>query len=283
MRHDSEDAQKLLGFETAQLAAMSLPPEIAVFGSVLAPAPLVDLIRQTDTARAVVEISQESLDRAEKLFAAGELVARKDVQAAKALQQTDLAALRALEDRLALEWGPWFAGKSAAERDMLADDLLAGRLGIVRLAVPRDGAAGMKPLAVRLHAFGHDTSVIQTDMIFPALAVDAVFQAPTFLAMVKTPDSPLATGLVLAGQLELPGKAREGFLIPGEAVVFDQGEGFIYQKTGATDFERVEIPLDTAVEGGWFLGGDAEKPKNVVVEGAQAILSQETLGPAEKE
>jgi hypothetical protein len=207
----TEDAQKLLGFETAQLAAMSLPPEIAVFGSVLAPAPLVDLIRQTDTARAVVEISQESLDRAEKLFAAGELVARKDVQAAKALQQTDQAALRALEDRLALEWGPWFAGKSVAERDMLADDLLAGRLGIVRLAVPRDGAAGMKPLAVRLHAFGHDTSVIQTDMIFPALAVDAVFQAPTFLAMVKTPDSPLATGLVLAGQLDAPAKRARDF------------------------------------------------------------------------
>ncbi len=278
----TEDAQKLLDFETAELAARSLPPEVAVFGSVLAPAPLVDLIRQTDTAQAALGISQESLDRAEKLFAAGELVARKDVQAARAQQMVDQAALRALEDRLALEWGPWFAGKSAAERDALAEDLLAGRVGIVRLTVPRDGAAGMNPQAVRLHAFAQDTSIIRSDVIFPALAVDAAFQAPTFLALVKTPETPLPVGLLLEGRLVLPGIPREGFLVPAGAVVFHQGKGLIYQKSGATEFERVEVSLDTAVEGGWFLGGEGEKPNNVVVNGAQAILSQETLGPAEK-
>jgi len=279
----SEDAQKLMGIETSGLAAKSLPPEMAVFGSVLSPAPVIDLIRQIDTARATIKVSKEALERVEKLYSAGELVARKEVDGARAQQTLDRAVLRSLEDRLALEWGPWFSRKSPEERLALADELLAGHLATIRLSVPRGGANGIKPVAVRLHAFGQDQSTIRGNVIFPALAVDAAFQATSFVTMIDTPESPLAVGLSLTGQLETAGKPREGVLIPKDAVVFYLGKAWVYQQAGDEDFERMEIPIDTPVAGGWFLSGDAEKPGKVVVKGVQAILSQETLGPAEEE
>jgi hypothetical protein len=79
----------LLGFEVTDLTAKSLPPEVAVFGSVLSPAPMIELFRQLEAAQAALEVSKESLDRADKLFASGELVARKEVQTAQAQHAQD--------------------------------------------------------------------------------------------------------------------------------------------------------------------------------------------------
>ena len=44
-------AQRLMGLETAALAAKSLPPRVAAYGSVLSPAPLIELFRQTEAAK----------------------------------------------------------------------------------------------------------------------------------------------------------------------------------------------------------------------------------------
>lgn len=279
----SEDAQKLSGIRTAALAEISLPPSTAVFGTVLSPAAVVDLIRQTDMARAALEVSQETQDRAEKLFTSGELVPRKDVQAARAQVALDKAALLGLEDRLTLEWGPWFSGKSIEDRDKLIAQFLAGKQSLVRLSVPRAAAAPAKPTGVRLHAFGEKATVLRSQVIVPAQSVDPVFQGLSFIAVLDGEDAPLAVGLSLTGELELEGKSRAGLLVPGEAVVFYLGKAWVYQKSAATDFERVEIPMDSPVAGGWFVKADAEIPREVVISGVQSILSQETLGPAEEE
>ena len=278
-----EDVRKLLGIETADLSVKSLPPELAVFGGVLSPAPVIELIRQIDTARAAADVSKVSLERVEKLFASGELVAGKEVQAARAQQVLDKAALQALEDRLVLEWGPWFSGKPPDDRDKLAEELLAGRRSIVRLSIPRGGAAVVKPVAARLHTFGQDKTNLRCTVVFPALAVDAVYQAQSYIGVIDNRDAPLPVGLSLTGVMELEGRPREGIFVPQDAVVFYLGKAWIYQKSEGDEFARLEISIETAVDGGWFLEGEAIKPDDVVIKGVQSLLSQETLGPAEEE
>ncbi|MCX8496744.1 MAG: hypothetical protein ORN51_11230 [Akkermansiaceae bacterium] len=276
------EVQKLLGIETIDLAARSLPPEIVVFGSVLSPAPVIDLIRQISTARATVDVSQVALERVEKLFVSGNLVAGKEVQAARAQQELDKAALQALEDRLVLEWGPWFSVKSRDERDKLVGDLLAGRQSIIRLSIPRGEASVAKPVAARLHSFGQKKSSMRLTEIFPALSVDAAYQAQSYVGVIENKDASLAVGLSLTGAMEFEGKPREGMVVPQAAVVFYLGKAWIYQKSGDEEFERLEISIESPVDGGWFLVGDAIKPDDVVIKGVQSLLSQETLGPAEE-
>ena len=274
------EAQRLLGIETADLAAKSLPPEVAVYGSVLSPAPVIDLFRQIEAARAALEISKESLDRVRKLFASGELVARKDVQAAQAQQAQDQTALQGLEDRLVLEWGPRFSKMTAAERTALLEDLLAGRVALIRLSVSRGEHLEAAPLAARLHSFGHERSPVRCTAMMPAPAIDPAFQAQALLGLLETPAAPLAAGLTLTGALELKGEPRAGVFVPQDAVVFYLGKAWIYQKEGGDKFERVEIPVDSPVEGGWFVAGDAVEDHPVVTKGAQSLLSKETLAPA---
>ena len=278
---DSE-AQRLIGLKTADLAAKSLPPQVAAYGRVLSPAPLIDLFRQIDAARTAVDISKQTSDRAEKLFSAGELVPRKDVESAKAQITRDQAAIQMLEDRLILEWGPSFSKLVAPERTQLLENLLVGKTAIVRLSVARSEMLQGVPLAASLHAFGQELNPIRSTSFTPATVVDPAFQSRGFLCLVETPEAPLAMGLSLTGALELEGKPRAGLLVPASAVVYYLGKTWVYQKADADEFERIEIPADTPVDGGWFLAGDVLEPRPVVIQAAQAILSKETSSTVEK-
>ena len=275
--------QKLLGIETAALAEKSLPPEVAVYGSVLSPAPLVELIRQIAAAHAAQVVSKESLERVEKLFAAGELVARKEVQATQAQQAQDQVVVQGFEDRLAMEWGPRFSKLATADRSKLVDDLLATRQALIRLAVSRGESPATAPLAASLHTFGRAQMPIRCTSISPAPAVDPAFQSPAFFGLIETPTAPLAAGLALTGVLELQGKPRPGIFVPQDAVVFYLGKAWVYQQEDSELFERVEIPVDAPVEGGWFVAADVLEPHPAVTKGAQALLSKETLAPAAAE
>ena len=277
------ETQKLLGIETAALAAKSLPPEIAVYGSVLSPAPLIDLFRQIAAARAAGVVSKESLERVEKLFTSGELVARKEVQAAQAQVALDQVVIQGLEDRLALEWGQRFSKLSPADRTGLLADLLAFRQSLIRLSVPRGESPAIAPLAASLHTFGKERKPLRCTAISPAPAIDPAFQSQAYLGLIDTPVAPLAAGLALTGVLELEGKPRAGIFVPQDSVVFYLGKAWIYQKADGDEFERVEIPVDAPVEGGWFVAGDVLEPHPAVTQGAQALLSKETLAPAAEE
>ena len=277
------ESQRLLGIEAVDLAEKSLAPEVPVFGGVLPPAPLIDLFRQIGVARAAAALSSETLERAGKLFASGELVARKEVQAAEAQETADLAALRGLEDRLSLEWGPEFSKMTDKQRDSLAAGLLAGKRALLRLSVSRGEQLASKPLAARLHPFGNDKVQFRCSELFPAPATDPAFQAVVFFGLMETPDAPLASGFTLNGAFVLAGEPRAGLFVPQDAVLFYLGKGWVYRKTGADSFKREQVPTDTPVAGGWFVAGDSFDSHGIVTTGAQALLSQETAGPAEEE
>lgn len=276
------EAQRLIGLETADLAAKSLPSQVAAYGNVLSPAALIDLFRQIDAARTALEISKQTSDRAEKLFSSGELVARKDLEAAQAQLMRDRVAIQVIEDRLILEWGPSFSKLVAPERTKLLDELLSGKMAIVRLSVARSEKLHGVPLAASLHTFGQELKPIRSTSVTPATVVDPAFQARGFLCLVQTPEVPLAIGLSLTGALELGGEPHAGVLVPASAVVFYLGKTWVYQKGDTNEFERIEIAIDAPVDGGWFLASNVLEPHPVVTQGAQAILSKETSSTVEK-
>ena len=276
------EAQRLIGLETADLAAKSLPPQVAAYGSVLSPAPLIDLFRQIEAARTAAEISKQTSERAEKLFSAGELVARKDLEAAQAQLMRDQVAIQVIEDRLILEWGASFSKLVSPERTRLLENLLHGKMAIVRLSVARSEMLHGVPLAASLHAFGQELKPIRSTSITPATMIDPAFQARGFLCLIETSDAALAIGLTLTGTLELAGESRAGVVVPPSAVVYYLGKTWIYQKADADEFERIEISTDTPADGGWFLASGVLAPHPVVTHGAQSILSQETSSTEEK-
>lgn len=261
-------------------APVTLPAEVSVYGGVLSPAPLIDLVRQAAAARMAIEATRVSLDRSNRLFSSGELVARKDIEALQVQLKKDEAALRSLEDRLVLEWGGWMAVKSPQDRDAMVGELLAGRQSLLRLTIPRTASPSKAPVATRLHPVGMESRVLQTKRLFPAPSVDPAFQSQAYIGILETGDSPLAIGLSLEGWARIDGPSRQGLLIPGEAVVFHMGKAWVYQKEPGHDFRKTEVPMDTPVQGGWFVADGVLKPVDTVIRGAQWLLSKEVIGEA---
>jgi hypothetical protein len=275
-----EEAQKLLGIQTATLEKTTIAPQAVIYASVISPAPLIDLFRQTEAAKTATQLSKDALQRAEKLFSSGELVARKDVEAARGQLAQDEAKGVALEDRIALEWGSAFSAMSEEERAGQIKALLTGTRALVRLALPKGEWLDEAPLSAQISMPGHERKALHSSQILPATATDPAFQAQTFLGIFDA-DHPLPPpGTTLSGSLELPGEKEEGLLVPQSAVVFFQSHAWIYHEAHEGQFERIEIPVTRPLPEGWFVGKESIEPEDIVTTGAQPLLSKEALGDA---
>ena len=87
-----------------------------------------------------------------------------------------------------------------------------------------------------------------------------------------TPGTPVVAFVV--GKA-VPGAAREEVLVPDRAVVQWEGLAWAYLQREPGRFERVRVPTDRPVTGGWVASGGLTPGDSVVVTGAQELLSEE--------
>jgi hypothetical protein len=64
-------------------------------------------------------------------------------------------------------------------------------------------------------------------------------------------------------------------MVPDRGVVQWDGLAWAYRRTGVDTFERVRVPTDRPVPGGWIVTRDFATGDTVVLAGAQELLSEE--------
>jgi hypothetical protein len=104
---------------------------------------------------------------------------------------------------------------------------------------------------------------------------DATLPGVTYFYLVGS--SGMRVGMRVAGQLKLGGKVREGVIVPSAAIVWHAGKAWAYVKDDeeADLFVRKEVSTALEQPGGWFDAGHFEEGDEVVVSGAQLLLSEE--------
>ena len=105
------------------------------------------------------------------------------------------------------------------------------------------------------------------------LRVDPKTQAQGFLLRID--DAPPLPGAAVTAYLELPGDAKNGVTIPRDAVVRFGGNAWAYVKTKSDEFARREVALDQPTDKGWFISEGFKPGENIVVAGAQSLLSEQ--------
>jgi hypothetical protein len=63
--------------------------------------------------------------------------------------------------------------------------------------------------------------------------------------------------------------------VPREALVRFEGGAWVYVQTGEETFRRSLVTLDVPLENGWFIQGTLKPGDQVVITGAQQLLSEE--------
>lgn len=268
--HLDARTQQLIGLVTAPLAAATLPPEIKAYGRVLDSAALVSLHNDAVTARAALQASQPEYERLKKLSAQANASAHAR-ETAEAQMRHDQETLDTAEAQLmAASAKPVLAEPAGFFRSLASQESV-----LVRLDLPAgEAAAAETPTAAQLTIPGM-AQPIAADFLGRAATTDPQVQGAGFIFVVTKAPATLTPGLVVTGLLQLPGEPVSGIIVPDAAVVHSDGSAWIYLQTGDAAFTRREISLDHPAAGGWLVTNLVAAGHQVVVTGAQTLLSEE--------
>jgi hypothetical protein len=212
------------------------------------------------------------------LFDENQNVSEKSLQSAEGILHANEADERATEQQLTLqesvarqEWGGVVASW-AVEGSAELQAILDLREVFVQITIPA-GATLDAPRTISLEIPGQKQSKAKLLSSFPR--VDPRIQGRAYLYMAGA-EPTLGPGVNLVAHLA-SGDPVRGVLVPTSAVVWLEGQAWTYEQTGSDRFVRRLVRTDMPVEGGFFVTERFSSGARVVTQGAQALLSSESI------
>lgn len=300
----SPELQRQAGIEAWKPRAAPYQRVVQAYGSILDMQSFTDLSNTISNAKAQLAIaraklvaSQAAFHRAQALHK-GEAFSTAQLESAEAAYHADMASVGAAEvqaqNAAASAYQSWGSvlGQSLVEEAGLAKDLVQRKKVLVQVTLP----VGI-PLQKAPQTASIETTTgqrISIEFVSPATRTDPKIQGVSFFYTAKEDSGALPGMNVIAF---LPVGQSPGVAIPASAIVWLQGHAWVYVKTAENTFVRREIPTDQPQPGGGCVvpaGHDPARPERqaaaadpdgqsqglapnalIVVEGAQALLSQE--------
>ena len=147
---------------------------------------------------------------------------------------------------------------------------------LVRVAWSADAPA-TPPSRVELRGLDGRGAPVEARLEGPALEADPVTRLPAWLYRASRPWPGARPGLPVSAAVAVPGAGGRGTFLPEAAVVQWDGLLWVFRRRGAGQYERVRVPEDHAIAGGWLVpdGAGLAPGDSVVVRGAQVLLSEE--------
>jgi hypothetical protein len=276
-------AQRRMGIVVARLQPVSSERQESAAAVVLATAPLVMLRSsyvaaeaELQKAQAQLAVSNGEYDRLQALYNENQNVSQKALQAARGVMQTDRTSVDAARKALGIaaaaaqqSWGGVVAGWVANDSPPLAS-VLNQQAVLVQLTLPI-GTSMEAPPRIALSTPNGNTA--QADYVSPFPQVDPRIQGVSELYLARAYPV-LEPGMNLVAHLPV-GKRLRGVLIPQSAMVWWQGEAWVYEQASPGRFVREAAPADMPVPGGYLAGRNFTPETALVVRGAQFLLSEE--------
>jgi len=147
---------------------------------------------------------------------------------------------------------------------------------LARVDVPAGEAVAPGLTSARIAALGHEERWLRGERVALGAVVDAATQGRPFLFRIDTQGLPLRPGLAVTAWLRAPGPRRKGVVVPRSAVVYTEGQPWVYVRTGEGAFTRRAVTLERPLAGGWFIPAGLSPGDQVVNTGAQTLLSEES-------
>lgn len=240
----------------------------------------VAMQEQLQKSRVAADVARREYTRLKTLFDANQNISEKALQSAQGALETNETEVRAREQQLNLqesvvrqEWGS-VAAKWTVEDSPEFQRLLDQREVLVQMTMPSGTTPGA-PNTISLEMTGGTNAKASLISIFPK--VDPRIQGRSFLYLAQALPG-LVPGANLIAHLSV-GREMKGLIVPASAVVWSEGKAWIYQQTDSNRFTRRAVTTDTPVEKGFFVTRGFSPGDRVVSQGAQALLSEESLQP----
>lgn len=280
----SKDDQRKAGISVAPLKAMTHAQAIPAYGAVLQVQGLTDqrsryvqAVAASQGAAAKARFSQIEYERLKRLNAEDKNVSDKAVASADAVWRAEGSnaeaaahAVTLLEAAVRQQWGRVIAGWLLRGSPQF-DKLLSQTDALLQLTLPHGTRISTIPHKVKVT----DSRGGEVTARFVSLSpqIDPSIQGLSFFYTAHAPER-LPAGLRVVAAMPA-GPPVSGVLVPSDAVVWSGGKPWAYLRKSAEEFVRREVPTTYLISGGYFVTQGFKAGTEVVVAGAQLLLSQE--------
>lgn len=283
-----EAERRTSGLETAELAAADADGALEVFGTVVDLQPLVEVraryLAQSGEIR-VLRASEGNLEsefrRAKGLFEDDRNLSERVMRQAETEWQGGRArlalaetTLRATVESVRHAWGGALADMALNPGSAAFQPLLDGREVLVSVTIPHDVPFEVARARLRLVPVAGGRAVPAV-YVSPAVGIGGTVLGATHF--FRVPRSTFRVGARVSGLLDVGGEAAAGVIVPERAVVWFAGQSWVYVRDDKDGdiFERTRVSTTRLVPGGWFNASGLAPGQEVVVTGAQLLLSEE--------
>jgi hypothetical protein len=270
----SAESLKLAGIVSQPLVPETLTASVVSFGNLLDPTGLVTLDNELSDAEIAVQLSETQAKRTRTLFEQNQSAPQKSLELAESQLRTDRLKLQVARRKLELEWGTKTAALDAASRNQLVERLLRREIALAKVEIPAGGNLATVPTSAQLIAFGTD-STLDAAVYSEATVVDPRTQGRGFILEIASPPSGWRPGTAVEAHLPTGGAVRRGWQVPRSAVLRHLGQTWIYLQKNPGKFARTPVRLGALSGDHWFTEDALAAADQVVVSGAQALLSEE--------
>ncbi len=262
------DTQERIGLKTAAPVAAQWQPQFHAVGLVVDPLAFLSAVSDYNSARSAADASQRELDRTQKLADQNNASART-LETARATAAHDSLALASARATFTSAWGVDLAGRTDLVE--FAENLATNDSSLVKLTFPVGVVFTQYPSSAKIHLLNDEANLF--DATFKDdLGIDPATQTQTLLFSIA---KSLPRSAAVEGTVAAPGDTVIGLVVPSSAVLRYLGLGWVYVQSDTNQFVRVQIPLDHQTDNGWFVPDALSATNQVVITGAQTILSTE--------
>lgn len=285
--HLSAQSQAAAGIVVQTLKAAKRETAFEAYGIVANLQPLAELrgrylaaVAEARAARATLAAAESESRRMEMLFRDDRNVSEQAMQAAQARYRAELSrqaaadqAAASIRDTIRGAWGETITAWTINPDSQMIRSLLEHTAFLVQLVLPHDlpRAAVRGRIAVAPAMAREDAR--PASFVAESPQIDPAFPGETYFYLVT--GGGLRSGMRVAARIKLGGAPTSGVIVPAAAVVWHAGKAWAYVKDDEGSFARFEVSTADELEGGWFNPTGFDGDDEVVVSGAQLLLSEE--------
>ena len=283
----SPESQKASGIVVDGLRPARSEAGVEAYGMVMNLQPLAEVRGRYLTAaaearalRAVVAASEIEFRRMELLFKDDRNVSEQAVRVAEGRYRSEQARQLVAEqiaasvrDSIRSTWGDTVTGWATNPDSQVMRSLLQQSAFLVQLVLPYDLPRSAVRGRISVAPAVSQENARPARYVADSPQVDPALPGETYFYIVD--GGGLRAGMRVLARIGLGGAAVSGVIVPPAAVVWHAGKAWVYVKDDEQTFARHEVSTAQELDGGWFNAGGFGADDEVVVSGAQLLLSEE--------
>ena len=279
-------SQKAAGIAVQPLKSAQREAAFEAYGIVVNLQPLAELrgrylaaAAESRALRATLAAAESESRRMEMLFRDDRNVSEQAMTAAQARYRAELSrqaaadqAAASIRDAIRGTWGETVTGWAVNPDSQTIRSLLQQAAFLVQLVLPHDlpraavrGKIAVAPAAARENSR-------PASFVADSPQIDPAFPGETYFYLVA--GGGFRAGMRVAARIGMGGAPVSGVIVPSAAVVWHAGKAWAYVKDDEQSFARFEVSTAEELDGGWFNTAGFDDDDEVVVSGAQLLLSE---------